>query len=198
MNFIEAITLIAKEKGIIKANDIQELGLSRQHLYQLERDGNLIKIAKGCFALPEYSFPEHHDILLLSKEIPKMVVSLLSALSFHNLTTQSPFETWIALPKGSWRPRLTYPPIHISFLSEPAYSFGIEQHQIEGVSVQVYSVAKTIADCFKFRNQIGLDIAIEALKEAHKDKRFTAQEIYDAGQITRTNTIMRPYLEAIL
>jgi len=194
----EKIIALAAKKAFITTKDIQALGFARHQLYQLESKGLLVKVAPGCFTLPASAISEHYELILLAQNYPKMVVSLLSALSFHGITTQNPFQTWISLPKGAWKPSFPNSAVRVSFISEPAYSFGMERHTIDGVEVSIYSVAKTIADCFKFRNQIGLDITLEALKEAHRTQKCTAQELFVAGKMTRTHNVMRPYIEAIL
>jgi predicted transcriptional regulator of viral defense system len=126
-----------------------------------------------------------------------VLVCLLSALAFHGLTTQAPFEVWVAVGNKARAPKLNDPPLHVAHFSGPALTEGVEIHDIEGVSVKVTSVAKTIADCFKFRNKIGLDVALEALKEAWRAKRFTMDELWHCGQICRVQNVMRPYLEGL-
>jgi predicted transcriptional regulator of viral defense system len=126
------------------------------------------------------------------------VVSLLSALRFHNLTTQSPFEVWLAIGEKAWRPRMEYPPLRIVRFSQATLSAGVEKHQIEGVTVPVYSPAKTVADCFKYRNKIGLDVAIEALRECWSSRRCTMDDLWHYADICRVQNVMRPYLESLV
>jgi predicted transcriptional regulator of viral defense system len=125
------------------------------------------------------------------------VVCLLSALRFHDLTTQAPFEIWLAIGEKAWRPRMKYPPLRIVRFSMAALGAGIEKHQIEGVTVHVYTPAKTVADCFKYRNKIGLDVAIEALRECWRARRCTMDDLWHFAGICRVRNVMRPYLEAL-
>ena len=129
--------------------------------------------------------------------MPKGVVCLLSALSFHELTTQAPFEVWLAIGEKAWRPRLEYPPLRIVHFSKTALNTGVQEHQIEGVNVHVYSPAKTVADCFKYRNKIGLDVAIEALRECRQARHCTMDDLWHYAGICRVRNVMRPYLESL-
>jgi predicted transcriptional regulator of viral defense system len=129
--------------------------------------------------------------------VPKGIVCLISALNFHQIGTQLPADVWIALDRRSRRPALRYPPLHVVRFGGPALSEGIESHRIEGVRVRIYSVAKTVADVFKYRNKIGLDVALEALREAWRARRFTMDEIYRYARVCRVERVMRPYLEAL-
>lgn len=128
---------------------------------------------------------------------PRVLVCLLSALSFHGLTTQAPFEVWIAVDNKARTPQSSYPPLHVARFSGAALTEGIELHHIEGVPVKITNVSKTIADCFKYRNKIGLDVAMEALKEAWNAKRVSMDELWHYGQICRVQNVMRPYLEGL-
>ena len=134
----------------------------------------------------------------VSKRVPHGVICLLSALQFHDIGTQSPFEVWVAIDQKAAEPKIDYPPIRIVRFSGKALSEGIENHQIEGVEVKIYNKAKTIADCFKFRNKIGLDIALEALKDSRQRKLCTNDQIWEYAKLCRVSNIMKPYLEAML
>jgi predicted transcriptional regulator of viral defense system len=129
--------------------------------------------------------------------VPKGVVCLLSALRFHELTTQAPFEVWLAIGEKAWRPRVDYPPLRVVRFSAAALASGVEQHQIEGVTIPVFSPAKTVADCFKYRNKIGLDVAIEALRECWGSRRCTMDDLWKYAKVCRVQNVMRPYLESI-
>jgi predicted transcriptional regulator of viral defense system len=133
----------------------------------------------------------------VAKRVPVAVICLLSALVFHEITTQSPPAIWIALSKGARKPALTSPSLRVVRLSGPSLTAGIENHQIEGVPIRVYSAAKTVADCFKFRNKIGLDVAIEALKDCLRQKKANVKEIYRDAKIYRVGNVIRPYMEAL-
>jgi len=159
--------------------------------------GELKRIGHGLYALPgAKGRPEHQSLIEVAKRAPRAVACLLTALRFHELTTQAPFEIWIALPRGSWRPRRDYPPVRVMRFSGPALTEGVEKHKINGVEVRVYSVAKTVADCFKYRNKIGLDVALEALREARREKRVTSDDLWKYAKICRVAKVMLPYLEA--
>jgi predicted transcriptional regulator of viral defense system len=140
---------------------------------------------------------EHHSLAEVCKRVPNGVVCLLSALRFHEITTQAPFEVWLAISEKAWRPRLEYPPIRVARFSQTALHAGIEEYQIEGVTVRVYSAAKTVADCFKYRNKIGLNVAIEALRECWQSRRCNMDELWRYADICRVRNVMRPYLETI-
>lgn len=198
MNITEQILDLAKRKGIIRANDIKEVGLSRNYLYTLCREGLLEKTARGLYVLPGAMLSEHVALAGVAKRVPRSVVCLLSSLAFHSITTQLPHEVWIAVPRGAWHPRVDYPPLNLNYMSGEAYSFGIQEHDIDGVSVRVYDPAKTIADCFKFRSKVGLDVAIEALREAWRSRKVTMEELTGAARVCKVSKIMRPYLEAVV
>jgi predicted transcriptional regulator of viral defense system len=180
--------------------DLRGLGLSRASLFRvlanLVAQGRLIRVERGHYQSPTETEPD--TWVLIQRHYPRGVICLLSALSFHNLTTQSPREAWIALPKGAWRKPATYPPARIVHFSGQHFSTGIEEHSRLGGLVRVYSVAKTVADCFKFRNQIGLDVAMEALREGWRERRFTLEQLDHMAQICRVQAVMRPYIEALV
>lgn len=198
MGRTQEIINIAKSKGIIRASDCKKSGISRNYLYKLCKAGKLLKMSRGLYSLTDIPVTEHLTFIEVAKRNPNAVICLISALSFHKLTTQIPHEVWISILRGSWRPNIEYPLLNISILSKDAYSFGIQEHKIKGIAIKVYSPAKTVADCFKFRNKVGLDIAIEALKETLRYKKATVDEIIKASQINRVTKIIRPYLEAIV
>jgi predicted transcriptional regulator of viral defense system len=143
------------------------------------------------------SFGEQFTLAEACKRVPHGVVCLLSALQFHDLTTQAPFEVWMAISEKAWLPRVAYPPLRIVRFSGAALTSGIEEHQIEGVPVRVYCPAKTVADCFKYRNKIGLDVALEALRACWKKRRATMDDLWEAAKVCRMANVMRPYLESL-
>lgn len=187
---------LARKKGIIRAEDVEAVGISRNYLYRMHKEGLLEKNAVGLYTLPEAPVTENSSLAEVAKRLPHAVVCLISALSYHEITTQIPHEIWLTIPRGSWRPDVEYPPLNLTYVSGPAYSFGIQEHVINGVAVKIYSPAKTVADCFKFRNKVGLDVAIEALREAWRSRKVTMDELVEAAGIDRVSKIMRPYLEA--
>lgn len=197
MNRKQQILDLAKEKGFIRAEDVEAAGISRNYLYKMHKEGLLVKSATGIYALPDAPVTENSQLAEVSKKMPQAIVCLISALSYHGITTQIPHEIWLAVPRGSWRPDVEYPPLNLTYLSGEAYSFGSQEHDINGGTIKVYSPAKTVADCFKFRNKVGLDVAIEALREAWRSRKVTMDELVEAAEVNRVLKIMRPYLEAI-
>lgn len=192
----QQILELGREKGIIRAEDVEAVGISRNYLYRMHKEGLLEKIAVGLYTLPEAPVTENSSLAEVAKRLPHSVVCLLSALSYHEITTQIPHEIWLTIPRGSWRPNVEYPPLNLTYVSGPAYSFGIQEHVINGVAVKIYSPAKTVADCFKFRTKVGLDVAIEALREAWRSRKVTMDDLVEAAGVDRVSKIMRPYLEA--
>ena len=198
MRNAEKVLALAEKRGMITAKDLEEEGISRNYLYMLQRQGLLERRTRGIYTLPDPSLSEHALLAEVSKRVPRAVVCLISALSFHGLTTQIPNEIWIAVPRAAWKPRIEYPPVNLTYLSGDSYTYGIQQHQTNGVAVKVYSPAKTVADCFKFRNKVGLDVAIEALRECWRARQATMDELTVAADINRVTTVMRPYMETIV
>lgn len=196
MNVADQIRDIAKEQGIIRPRDLAARGIAREHLRRLCRAGKLHRVARGVYMLPDRSISEHHSLALAAKRIPKGVICLLSALRFHGLTTQSPHQVWIALPNNAVQPSVSTPAIRLVRFSGPALEAGVERHSVEGVAVKVYGAAKTVADCFKYRNKIGVDVAIEALRDALSSRKATIDEIYRFAKVCRVANVMRPYLES--
>jgi predicted transcriptional regulator of viral defense system len=147
--------------------------------------------------LAEIEVNAHHDIVQVAMRMPRAVICLISALAFHDLTTQIPHQVYVALPIDAEKPRLEYPPIRIFWLSPKVHSAGIEQHQVEGIQVRIYSMEKTIMDCFKFRNKIGLDVAIEALRAYRRRREFDVRKLLQFAFVDRIQRVVMPYLEAI-
>jgi predicted transcriptional regulator of viral defense system len=191
------VLAIARKAGIIQARDLEKKGIARNYLYSLHKDGLLIKVGRGLYMLPD-GIDEQINLIEVAKRVPNSVVCLISALSFYRLTTQLPNEVWLALPRGAWRPRIEYPKLNLTFVSEPAWSSSVLVNNINGVRVRIYSPAKTVADCFKFRSKVGLDVAIEALRAVWRARQATMEELVEAAKIDRVFRIMRPYLEAIV
>ncbi len=159
--------------------------------------GQLVRIARGVYTSADYQASEHGALVAVAKRAPDVVFCLLTALRLHELTTQSPFEVWIAIPNKAHPPRLDYPPLRVVRFSPESLAAGVERRTVGGVSLQVTNVAKTVADCFKFRNKIGLDVALEALREARRSKSASADELWRYARINRVANVMRPYLEAV-
>jgi predicted transcriptional regulator of viral defense system len=189
---------LARRQGVVGASDAAAIGIYRGWLPRLAADGLLERVARGRYRLVGREVTEHHTLALAAAIAPSAVVCLLSALQFHGIGVQAPVEVWIALERGAWRPRPGYPPLRVVYLSGPSFSSGIECHDIEGREVRVYSVAKTVADCFRFRNKIGLDVALEALTDAWRQRRLSVSELNRYAAVDRVQRVMQPYLEALV
>jgi predicted transcriptional regulator of viral defense system len=188
---------LAQGKALLRPSDAVARGHSRLYLAQLAQRGLVHKVSRGLYALPQRKASEFASLAEVASKHPQALVCLLSALAFHGLTTQAPFEVWIAVDNKARAPQMPYPPLRIARFSGSALTEGVELHNIEGVPVKITSVPKTIADCFKYRNKIGLDVAMEALKEAWSAKRVSMDELWHYGQICRVQNVMRPYLEGL-
>jgi predicted transcriptional regulator of viral defense system len=193
----KALKLARRRQGV-STRDLAVAGIHRQVLSRLVAAGELERIARGHYRLPEHSLTEHHGLAITGAAVPQGVVCLLSALQFHGLGTQLPSEVWLAIDRRARRPALKYPPLRIVRYTGAALTEGAETHSIEGQKVRVYSVAKTLADCFKYRNKIGLDVTLEALREAWRARRFTMDELERYAAICRVQRVMRPYLEVVV
>lgn len=189
---------LARRRQGVTARELAAAGVHRQVLTRLVEAGELERIIRGAYRLPDHPVSEHHGLVLASAAVPHAVICLLSALQFHGIGTQLPSEVWIAIDRRARRPALKYPPLRVVRYSGAALTEGVESHRIEGRTVKVYNVAKTIADCFKYRNKIGLDVALEALREAWRARRFTMDELHRYAAICRVERVMRPYLEALV
>ncbi len=183
---------------MLRPRDLQAHSIPREYLRRLSDKGLLEKVGRGLYTLPGANVSEMHSLAEAAKRVPRGVICLLSALRFHDLTTQSPYQVWIAIDVDAHSPKPDTVPLRIMRFSGPALTSLIEEHAIEGVPVRVYSPAKTVADCFKFRNKIGLDIAIEALKDCWQQRKATIDEIWVAAKICRVTTVIRPYLESVV
>jgi predicted transcriptional regulator of viral defense system len=194
---IEKTMQYVHQHAIVRPRDIEAIGIPREYLLRLYRQGKLSRTGRGIYTLPDAAVTEHHSYAEVAKRVPEAVLCLLSALAFHEITTQSPASVWIALGKGARKPAIPSPSLRVVRLTGPSLSEGIEKHPVEGVTVRVYTAAKTVADCFKFRNKIGLDIAIEALKDCLRQKKASVNEIYRYAKICRVSNVIRPYMEAL-
>jgi predicted transcriptional regulator of viral defense system len=186
-----------RQHGMVRPRDIEAIGVPREYLLRLHQQGKLNRSGRGIYTMPDAEVTERHSYAEVAKRVPEAILCLLSALAFHEIATQSPAAVWIALPKGARTPAITSPTLRIVRLTEPSLTAGIEKYMVEGVSVHVYSPAKTVADCFKFRNKIGIDVAIEALKDCLRQKKGTVNEIYRHAKICRVSNVIRPYMEAL-
>jgi predicted transcriptional regulator of viral defense system len=182
--------------GTARASELEAAGVPRAQLSRLVAAGDLQRLARGVYALPDYRGTEHSALLTLAKRAPQAVFCLLTALRLHGLTTQAPFEAWIAIGNKDHAPRLDYPPLRVVRFSAPSLAYDVQAMQVDGGTLRVTSVAKTVADCFKFRNKIGLDVALEALREARRSRKAGADELWRCARVDRVANVMRPYLEA--
>ena len=192
----EKTTNLLKKRGILRPRDLTEMGISREMLRYLYKKGVAERAGRGLYRISG-QMEEHRTIIEASKLAPKGVICLLSALHFHEIGTQDPFDVWLALPNNAWRPRIHTISMQIVYLSGKAFSEGIEVRDLPGGRIRIYSLAKTIADTFKFRNKIGLDVAIEALRDGLRSEKATRDEIIYYAKINHVHRIMLPYLEAL-
>jgi predicted transcriptional regulator of viral defense system len=187
---------LVRQKGMLRPSDLDDIGAPRVVLTRMTANGQLEKAGRGIYRLPDSPGSEHESLATIATKVPQAVFCLLSALQFHELTTQLPRQVWIAMPRGSHTPKIDYPPIKMVQFANEAYSEGIEVFDRDQVELRVYCIAKTIADCFKHRNKIGLDVALEALKDARSQKKVSADDLWRFAKICRVANVMRPYLEA--
>lgn len=193
---IDKIQEIIRQRGIITSVDIRRLGFSPKLLCYLKAKGTLRRISRGAYILSEH-VSSQETFTEVALKIPHGVICLLSALQYHELTTQMPYESWVAIEKGAYYPRNLKPSIKIIQLTGDNFSSGIETHECNGINIRVYCPAKTVVDCFRFRNKIGIDVAIEAMRDALSQKKAASDEIWEYARISRLTKVMRPYLETI-
>jgi len=193
-----ALTLFRKHDGILRTNQALELGIHPRTLYALRDSGKIFQIARGWYRLADLPALSDPDLVAVASVVPKGVICLISALAFHGITTQIPHQVDLAIEQKAKRPTLEYPPIRVFWFSGPAFSEGIETHLLDDVPVRIFNPAKTVADCFKFRNKIGLDVALEAVQMNLRQRLSTVDDIMKFARICRVEKIMRPYLEAML
>jgi len=190
------LTLAAKRQ-ILRSKDIFALGIPRNYLSRLVRKGVLRKLGRGLYASTSSNVTEHLTLVEAAHKVPKGVLCLLSALQFHKFTTQAPHHVWMAIDVKAWAPRVTSPPLRFVRMSGPALHFGVKEYPVRGASLKVYNPAKTVADCFKFRNKMGMDVALEALRECRRLKKASMDDLWAAAKVCRVANVMRPYLESL-
>jgi len=189
---------LARRRGLLHARDIAAIGVPTVALTRLVRAGQLERVGRGVYAVPDGPMSAQRSLAEVVLRAPRGVICLLSALRVHEIGTQAPFEVWITLPPGIAAPRIASPALHVTRMSGDALSQGIERIKIDGVQVPVFNAPKTVADCFKFRNKIGLDVAMEALREAWRGKKVTMDDLWRYAAIDRVSKIMLPYMEALV
>jgi predicted transcriptional regulator of viral defense system len=198
MAYEEQILDLLKTRHIISSRDLKERGLPTVYLSRMVHQGKLRKIGRGLYTLPDSDHTENQSLLEASQIAPNGVVCLLSALRYHELTTQNPLNVWLAIDRNMAIPRINRSMIRIMRYSRSVYTSGIETHRINGLTLKIYNPSKTIADCFKYRNKIGLDIALEALRDGWRSKKTTMDELWHYAKICRVSNVMRPYLETLV
>ena len=191
------ILRIVETMGIARARDLEAQGITRPQLSRLVEKGMVVRQARGIYVGARHAPTAEHTLAQVAKRVPDGVFCLLTALRLHGLTTQAPAEVWVALPEKARRPKLDYPRLRVARFSGEALTEGIEERRVEGVTLRVYSAAKTVADCFKYRNKIGIDVAVEALRNFSRKYRGGANDLPRYARICRVARVMQPYLDAI-
>lgn len=194
----EQVIELARKKGFLRPRDLAEIGLSRQYLSVVYRRGLLERVSRGIYCLPGTPVDENQSLVEICTKVPVGVICLLSALRFHNLTTQAPFQVHLAISRTASRPKIDSLQLRVYRFSGKALTEGVEEHSVAVAEIRVYSPAKTVADCFKFRNKIGLDVAIEALRDYLRQRKATVDELVHFGRICQVEKVMAPYIEAML
>jgi predicted transcriptional regulator of viral defense system len=193
----QQVLRLASKRTLLRARDVTQLGLPTIALTRLVQAGKLERVARGLYGLPGAAISEHRSLAEVSARVPKGVVCLLSALRVHEIGTQAPHEAWIAIPPHMVSPRLDQPAIRVVRMSDEALAEGVDRLNIDGVDVPVFNAARTIVDCFRFRNKIGLDVALEALRDGWTQRKFTLDDLWRHAKRGRVANVMRPYIEAI-
>ena len=190
---------LAERHPVLRARDVAHQGIHTSTLTRMAKSGVLEKVGPGRYRLSRrVRSTEHHDLAVATAAVPRSVVCLISALRFHDIGTQLPAEVWIAVPRGTRVPRVSASPLRVVNVSTAVFEVGIEEHPIEGQAVRIYSLARTVADCFRFRNKVGLDVALEALTEAWRSKRLKIDELNRIAKKLRVQRVMQPYLETVV
>jgi predicted transcriptional regulator of viral defense system len=188
---------LARARTLLRARDVAQRGLPTIALTRLVQAGKLQRIARGLYGLPNAEISEHRSLAEVSARVPKGVICLLSALRVHDIGTQAPHEVWIAIPPHMTSPRLDQPAVRVVRMSDEALAMGVERRKIDGVKVPIFNAARTVVDCFRFRNKIGLDVALEALRDGWSQRKFTLDDLWRHAIHGRVANVMRPYIEAI-
>lgn len=188
---------LIRRMGLARPRELAAYGISRAQLSRLVGEGFVVRQARGIYTAAPYAPTAAHTLAQVAKRVPQGIFCLLTALRFHGLTTQAAPEVWIALPEKARRPRLDSPRLRVARFSGPALTEGVEEHQAEGVTLRIYSAAKTVADCFKYRNKIGVDLAVEALRDFTRTHRGGARDLHRYARICRVARVMQPYLDSI-
>ena len=196
--FTRAATIFENHGGILRTAQALKAGIHPKTLYAMRDSGVLEMISRGVFRLSDSPPLSNPDLVTVAARVPSGVICLISALSFHEITTQIPHDVHVALPRGAEEPRLDYPPIKTYRFTGEAFTAGVDAYDLDGVSISIYSPEKTLADCFKFRNKVGLDTVVEAVRFYRERRSIKVDDLMRYAKICRVNRVMRPYLEAIL
>lgn len=188
---------LLRKQSVIRTRDLSRLGLPRTALTAPLADGTLSRLGRGVYAVAGHNVSEHHSLAQAAVRVPQGVVCLMSALVFHELTTQSPHQVWLAIDRKSRRPAEGFPPLHLVRFGGQALHEGIQVHSIDGVPVRITTPAKTVADCFKYRNKLGITVAVEALREGWNQRRFTMDDLWAMARVCRVHNVIRPYVESL-
>lgn len=193
----EKLLDLIERRHVVRPRDLDEFDIPRNYLSRLVHRGELRKLERGLYTSMAVPTSEHISLLEVSRKVPKAVICLLSALRFHEIGTQAPHEIWIAIDVKAWAPKIESPSIRIVRLSGDVLHFGVQEREISGGTIRVFNPAKTVADCFKFRHKIGVDVALEALRECYRQKKATMNELWEAAKVCRVANVMKPYLESL-
>lgn len=188
---------LLRKNAVIRTRDLTRLGIPRTALQTPLADGSISRISRGVYSVAGHLTSEHHGMAQATARVPNGVICLISALVFHEITTQSPHEIWLAVDRKARQPLDGFPPLHVVRFGGEALFTGTMTQAIDGVPVRITTVAKTIADCFKYRNKIGISIAVEGLREAWNQKKFTMDDLWKMARVCRVQNVIRPYLEAM-
>lgn len=197
LDWHKALKELFNGETVLRSRDLEQRGLSRTQIREAMDIGALNRVGRGLYALPGAEPSEHNSLVQVVKRVPHSAICLLSALRFHDLTSQNPHEVWIAIGPKDRKPTLEYPSIKVVRYGAERFGIGLEEHEVEGTTLRVYSVARTVVDLFRYRNKVGLDVALEALKEGWKEGKFSLAEINRIAGICRMRNVMKPYLESL-
>ena len=194
----KAIEIIEAAGGLIRTKEALEKGVHRRTLYGLRAEGTIIRISRGLYQLSDIEIPAQVGLAEIAKRVPNGIICLISALAFHELTTQTPHYVWLAIERKTRKPKIEYPPLRVFFFSGDMFSRGITIHKIMNQKVKIYDAPKTVIDCFRWQKAVGLDVAIEAAKEYLKRRESSPSELVHYAKICKVEKLVRPYLQAIV
>ena len=189
---------IVRKRTLVRSKELNGLSVSRSHLWNLAKAGKIERVGHGLYRAKNATISTNETVLEVAKRVPLGVLCLSSALRYHELSTENPFEIWLAVERGAWTPKLNDHPVRVVHFSKAAFDYGIQTHSVEGGTLRVYSPAKTVADCFKFRSKVGMETAIQALRAAFREKKTTMDDIWRAAKVCRVVNVIRPYMESLV